>query len=65
MLRFCINGSVGWYSMFCAIFYDFTPIPPIWIVIISFFASVLVWSIPVYFFIRWRRDVGVVLLCYP
>ena len=51
--------------MFCAIFYDFTPIPPIWIVIISFFASVLVWSIPVYFFIRWRRDVGVMLLCYP
>ena len=49
---------MGWYSMMCALLYDFTPIYPIWIVIIAFFGAVCIWSIPVYFFIRWRRDVG-------
>ena len=60
----CFKCSFGWYSLICALFYDFTSIPPIWSILLTFFVAIVCWSIPVYFFIRWRRDVGVVLLCY-
>ena len=29
----------------------------VWCCVISFFVAVIFWSIPLYFFIRWRREV--------
>ena len=29
-----------------------------WCCFLSFFVAAIFWSIPVYYFVRWRRDVG-------
>ncbi len=53
-----MERSVGWYSLSCAFLFSIVHMSAFWCCFLSFFVAAIFWSIPVYYFVRWRRDVG-------
>ena len=50
--------SVGWFSLAAALCFSVFHLHAFWCCLIGFVFAVVFWSIPVYFYVRWRRDVG-------
>ena len=49
--------SGGWYALLCGFLHINTNIPVLLCIVANFFAVVLLWNVPSYYFITWRRDV--------
>lgn len=47
----------GWYALLCGFLHMNTNIPVLLCIVANFFAVVLLWNVPSYYFITWRRDV--------
>lgn len=51
-----MNSSSGWYAIVCPIFFCWLHLSVAMSLILSWLVSVLFYSIPVYYFLKWRRD---------
>ena len=51
-----MNSSSGWFAIICPIFFCWLHLSVAWSLILSWIVSVLFYSIPVYYFLKWRRD---------
>lgn len=52
-----IYSRGGWYALLCGTFHLITSWGGITCIIIADIIVILVWNVPIYFFIKWRRDV--------
>ena len=59
-----MERSVGWYSLSCAFLFSIVHMSAFWCCFLSFFVAAIFWSIPVYYFVRWRRDVAMHWILY-
>ncbi len=50
--------STGWFSPVAAACFSVLHLHAFWCCLIGFVVPILFWSIPVYNYVRWRRDVG-------
>ncbi len=50
-------GSSGWFSLVSVELVNWFHLPVIWVCVIGFCVCAVCWSTPVYYFIRWRRQV--------
>ena len=51
-----MNSSSGWFAVVCPIFFCWLHLSVATSLILSWLVSVLFYSIPVYYFLKWRRD---------
>ena len=51
-----MNSSSGWFAVVCPIFFCWLQLSVATSLILSWLVSVLFYSIPVYYFLKWRRD---------
>ena len=49
--------------MMCGAFHLYTKWPALASIIIADVIAIVCWNTPIFFFVKWRRDVGVHLLC--
>ena len=52
-----VRISAGWYSIVCGACFYWLHLPPGWCLLVSWLVSVFFWTIPVYYFVKWRRNV--------
>ena len=52
----CLKNRGGWYALLCGAIHIYTTWNAFVCIAVSYVVVVLVWNVPVYFFVKWRRD---------
>ena len=52
-----VTSSAGWYAIVCGFCFYWLHLHPGWCLAVSWLVSVFFWTIPVYYFVKWRRNV--------
>lgn len=47
----------GWYALLCAAFHVYTTWNVFVCIVLTHVIVVVCWNVPIYFFVKWRRDV--------
>ena len=56
-LRRCVNCRGGWFALICGALHLYTQWPVLASIIAADVVTIVIWNIPIYFFVTWRRDV--------